>query len=204
MTVLDGVRVIAVVRYRRASDLSATVDALHGAGILVEITLDTPGALDAIAAASAREVPIGAGTVIDADGVRASADAGARFVVSPGLVDDVVTTALALGIEPLPGVATATELLRAQALGARVCKVFPAATLGGPAFIRALRSPFPDARLVAVGGVGIDDIGAYLDAGAAAVALGGGLVGAEPPGDEVQLAARAERAAAAAAAAAPR
>jgi 2-dehydro-3-deoxyphosphogluconate aldolase/(4S)-4-hydroxy-2-oxoglutarate aldolase len=201
MEVLHGARVIAVVRYRRAADLARTVDALSAAGILVEITLDTPGAIEAIAAATRRGSTIGAGTVIDADGVRASADAGASFVVSPGLVDDVVETALALGVEPVPGIATATELLHAQALGARVVKVFPAATLGGPAFVRALRSPFPDVGLVAVGGVVVEDIGSYLDAGADAVALGRGLVGDEPPADQAALEALAERAAAAAAAA---
>jgi 2-dehydro-3-deoxyphosphogluconate aldolase/(4S)-4-hydroxy-2-oxoglutarate aldolase len=198
MTVLDHARLIAVVRYRRASDLAGTVDALHVSGVVVEITLDTPGALAAIAAASERRVPIGAGTVLDADGVRACADAGAGFVVSPGLVDDVVETALELGLEPVPGIATATELMRAQALGARVCKVFPAASLGGPAFIRLLRSPFPDARLVAVGGIEVADIRSYLEAGATAVALGRGLVGADAPADEAALAALAERAAAAA------
>ena len=201
MTVLDGVRVIAVVRYRHASNLAAIVDTLHRAGILVEITLDTPGALEGITGAAGRGVPIGAGTVVDADGVRASAEAGARFVVSPGLVDEVVRTALDLGVEPVPGVATATELLRAQAVGATVLKVFPAATLGGPAFIRALRSPFPDARLIAVGGVEIGDIRSYLDAGAVGVALGSGLMGAEPPADDAAIDALAERAAAAVAAA---
>jgi 2-dehydro-3-deoxyphosphogluconate aldolase/(4S)-4-hydroxy-2-oxoglutarate aldolase len=196
MTVLDGLRVLAIVRYQRPSDLAATVDAIHAAGILVEITVDTPGALDAIAAAAARGVPIGAGTVVDAEGVRLSADAGARFVVSPGLVDEVVETALELGVEPLPGVATATELMRARSLGARTYKVFPASTLGGPPFIRALRSPFPDARLVAVGGVAIGDVASYLEAGATGVALGAGLVGSEPPADDAALAALAARAAA--------
>jgi 2-dehydro-3-deoxyphosphogluconate aldolase / (4S)-4-hydroxy-2-oxoglutarate aldolase len=198
MVSIESARVIAVVRYRQATDLGRAVDVLSAGGILVEITLDTPGALQAIGAATGRGLKVGAGTVIDADGVRASADAGATFVVSPGLVDDVVETALAVGVDPVPGIATATELLRGQALGARIFKVFPAASLGGPAFIKALRSPFPDVRLVAVGGVEIVDIGAYLDAGATAVALGRGLVGAEPPADDAELASLAKRAAAAA------
>lgn len=195
---VESARVIAVVRYRQATGLGRAVDVLSAGGILVEITLDTPGALHSISAATGRGLTVGAGTVIDADGVRASADAGATFVVSPGLVDDVVETALAVGVDPVPGIATATELLRGQALGARIFKVFPAASLGGPAFIKALRSPFPDVRLVAVGGVEIADIGAYLDAGATAVALGRGLVGAEPPADDAELASLAKRAAAAA------
>ena len=194
-------RVLAIVRYRRAADLARTIDALAASGILVEITLDTPGATEAIAAATARGLTVGAGTVIDAEGVRASADVGARFVVSPGLVDEVVETALALGLEPLPGIATPTELLRARALGARSVKVFPAATLGGPAFIQALRAPFPGIGLIAVGGVDVGHIGAYLDAGADAVALGRGLVGSEPPADDPELEALAARASEAAAAA---
>jgi 2-dehydro-3-deoxyphosphogluconate aldolase / (4S)-4-hydroxy-2-oxoglutarate aldolase len=101
--VLDDVRVIAVVRYRRAADLARTIDALDASGILVEITLDTPGAIDAIGAAAVKGLTVGAGTVIDREGVRESADAGASFVVSPGLVDDVVEAALAPSGSSLSG-----------------------------------------------------------------------------------------------------
>jgi 2-dehydro-3-deoxyphosphogluconate aldolase/(4S)-4-hydroxy-2-oxoglutarate aldolase len=94
-----------------------------------------------------------------------------------------------------------TEILRARALGARTVKVFPAAPLGGPAYIRVLRGPFPDVPLVPTGGIEITEVGSYLEAGAAAVALGASLVGREPPASDEDLEALRRRAAAAAEAA---
>ena len=202
MTILDDGALIAIVRYRRDADLAPVLDVLQEAGVpIVEITLDTPGALRAIAAASRRGIRMGAGTVVDADGVRTSAAAGARFVVSPAVVEEVVVTALELGLEPIPGVMSPTELLRARELGARTVKIFPAAPLGGPAYIRALRGPFPDVPLVPTGGIEIVDIGAYLAAGAAAVGVGASLVGKEPPVTNEALDGLRRRAAAAAEAA---
>jgi 2-dehydro-3-deoxyphosphogluconate aldolase/(4S)-4-hydroxy-2-oxoglutarate aldolase len=192
MTILgtgqDASRVIAIVRYRQAGDLPGALDALARGGIqILEVTLDTPGALEAIAYASRTRLTIGAGTVLDADAVRASAEAGATFVVSPGLVEEVVTTAISLGVEPIPGVLSPTELARALSLGARTVKVFPVGPVGGPAYVRALRGPFPEVSLVPTGGVAIDDVGAYLKAGAAAVGLGAALTGQVPPMSSKEL-----------------
>ena len=89
---------------------------------------------------------MGVGTIVDSEQVRAAADAGARFVVSPGLVPEVIETALELGLEPMPGVFTATEILTAAAAGARVMKLFPA-SCGGPSYLSALRGPFPTIAL---------------------------------------------------------
>lgn len=88
--------------------------------------------------------------------MRASAAAGARFVVSPGLVPEVIETARSLGLEAVPGIFTATEILAATAAGARV-KLFPA-SCGGPSYLRALRGPFPTTALVPTGGVRVDEI----------------------------------------------
>ena len=185
MTILDLGRVVGIVRYRTVGDLDAVLAVLVESGIaVVEITLDTPEALAAISRAADAGMMIGAGTVRSMDDVRASAEAGARFVVSPSLIDDVVEGALRLGVEPIPGVLSPTELDRAAALGAESVKVFPAGPVGGPAFISALRGPYPEFGLLPTGGVEIDEIPAYLDAGATAVGIGGSLAGRRPPAND--------------------
>ena len=198
MTIIETGNVIGIVRYRERSDLGPVLEALTQGGIaLIEVTLDTPGALDAIASTASAGNVVGAGTVLEADQVRACAGAGARFVVSPGIVEDVVETALALGLEPLPGVLSPTELVHARRLGVSGVKVFPAGPAGGPRLIDALHAPFPDTALVPTGGIDVVAVASYLDAGASAVGLGSALVGRHPPRSERQLDAVRERAAAA-------
>lgn len=185
---------LGIVRFREGGDVSGTVEALLQGGIEhVEVTLDTPGALEAIERAAAGT--IGAGTVVSAEQVRAAAAAGARFVVSPGFVPDVVATALDLGVEPVPGVYTPTEILAATAAGARVLKLFPVSA-GGPAYVRALRGPFPELPFVVTGGVAPADVDLYFDAGATVVALGSELVGRSAPASDAELERIAARAAA--------
>jgi 2-dehydro-3-deoxyphosphogluconate aldolase/(4S)-4-hydroxy-2-oxoglutarate aldolase len=184
---LTSARLVAIVRFHDGGDLRGALEALTAGGIdIVEITLDTPGALAAVEEAAGDGRTVGVGTVLTAKQVRESAAAGARFVVSPGLVPDVVATALEHGLEPIPGAFTPTELIGALDAGARVVKVFPACSVG-PAYVRALRGPFPSVGLVPTGGVGIDDIPAYLEAGASAVALGSELVGRKAPRTERDL-----------------
>jgi 2-dehydro-3-deoxyphosphogluconate aldolase/(4S)-4-hydroxy-2-oxoglutarate aldolase len=179
---------IAIVRFHTGGDLAGTIEALARGGVeAIEVTIDTPGALAAVAAAAAAGRAVGVGTVLTADQVRASADAGARFVVSPALVPEVIEVALELGVEPLPGVFTATELVQALGAGTRAVKLFPASA-GGPGYLRALRGPFPSVPIVPTGGVRIDEIGDYLAAGAAAVALGSELVGRSAPASDDDLA----------------
>ena len=198
MTIIETGNVIGIVRYRERSDLGPVLEALTQGGIaLIEVTLDTPGALDAIASTASAGNVVGAGTVLEADQVRACAGAGARVVVSPGIVEDVVETALALGLEPLPGVLSPTELVHARRLGVSGVKVFPAGPAGGPRLIDALHAPFPDTALVPTGGIDVVAVASYLDAGASAVGLGSALVGRHPPRSERQLDAVRERAAAA-------
>jgi 2-dehydro-3-deoxyphosphogluconate aldolase/(4S)-4-hydroxy-2-oxoglutarate aldolase len=188
MTILDHGRVVGILRYREAGDLDAVVGVLAEAGVpMIEITLDTPGALDAIARAAQAGVTIGAGTVMSADDVRAASDAGAGFVVSPCLIEEVVEGARELGVEPIPGVLSPTELHRAAGMGAEIVKVFPIGSVGGPAFVASLRGPFPEIGLLPTGGVEIDEISAYLQAGANAVGLGGSLTGSHPPANDADL-----------------
>lgn len=157
-------RVVPVVTVRDVADAVPLAESLVGAGLpVVEITLRTAAGLDAIHAATAvRGAVVGAGTVTTGEQAAAALDAGARFVVSPGLVEEVVLGCRDRGILALPGIATPTELLRALALGASVVKLFPAAVLGGPAMVRALAALNPELGFVPTGGIDLETARDYL------------------------------------------
>ena len=197
---LEPGSLLGILRFQDGGDVSGAMRALVRGGIeQVEVTMDTPGALQAVAEVAEDGRTVGVGTVVDSEQVRAAEAAGARFVVSPGLVLDVIETALSLGLEPVPGVFTATEILAATAAGARVMKLFPASS-GGPSYLRALRGPFPTIAIIPTGGVRIEEVQAYLQAGATAIALGSDLVGRVAPQSDADLdwiAAQAARATAA-------
>jgi 2-dehydro-3-deoxyphosphogluconate aldolase / (4S)-4-hydroxy-2-oxoglutarate aldolase len=192
---LAAVPVIAILRGREAGNLVAAAEVVLDAGIrVVEFPLTTPGALDALRELRDRRPDqlVGAGTVVSPADADAAVDAGAQFLVAPCTRPDTLATAAGHGVPLLPGAFTATEITTALDHGADLVKLFPA-TLG-PAYLRALRDPLPQARLVPTGGVGIDAIGDFLRAGAFAVALGSPLVGdALESGDLDALATRAAR-----------
>lgn len=197
MTILEQGPVLAIVRYRQGGNVWAALEVLADAGIpLLEVTVDTPGALDAVRTAADAGRTIGVGTVMTPDQVRASRDAGASFVVSPACLPDVIETALDVGVEPIPGTLSPTELVTALRAGATAVKVFPAAPVGGPSYVRALRGPFPDVPLLPTGGIDPEDVPGYLDAGATCVGLGSVLVGGAPPASAADLEGIATRAAA--------
>ncbi len=146
-------RLLGIVRYRTAGNLDGALEALVGEGIgLVEVTLDTPGALDAVGRGNRSGWTIGVGTVLEPDQVDRSVEAGAAFVVSPGTLPDVIERALELGVDVVPGALTPTEVIRAHTSGAAAVKVFPAA-VGGPSYLRALRGPLLHVPLVPTGGI---------------------------------------------------
>jgi Entner-Doudoroff aldolase len=152
-----------------------------GLGVL-EVTLDDPAALDALAAmaqALGDDVVVGAGTVRDPALPEQVAAVGGRFCVSPELDVAVVEATLAAGLEPLPGTLTPTEIGNALRAGARMVKLFPAGALG-PGYLRALLGPFGDLAVVPTGGIRHDEVAPWLDAGAVAVGLGSDLVSARP------------------------
>ncbi len=187
VTVLGSSPLLAIVRFHEGGNVLGAIDALVQGGVdHLEVTIDTPGALAAVEYAARNGRTVGVGTVLSGDQVRAAAAAGARFVVSPGLVPEVIEVAHGLGLEPMPGIFTATEILAATAAGAKVMKLFPA-SCGGPSYLRALRGPFPLTPLVPTGGVRLDQIQAYLRAGATAVALGSELVGRSAPRSDRDL-----------------
>jgi 2-dehydro-3-deoxyphosphogluconate aldolase / (4S)-4-hydroxy-2-oxoglutarate aldolase len=161
---LAAARVLPVVAIDDASivgDLCASL--LLGGISCVEITFRTNAAEQAIAAAAAIEgMLVGAGTVLSPEQAHSAVFAGAAFAVAPGLDDEVVGACADLGLPFFPGVASPTELGRALRLGQSVVKVFPAAELGGPAFLRAVSAAFPDARFVPTGGIDAESLPSYL------------------------------------------
>ncbi|MTE18822.1 bifunctional 4-hydroxy-2-oxoglutarate aldolase/2-dehydro-3-deoxy-phosphogluconate aldolase [Streptomyces sp. TRM43335] len=147
-------------------DAVAAARALVAGGLrAVEITLRTPGALAALrrVAAEVPEAVVGAGTVLDAGQVAAAADAGARFLVSPGCTGRLLEAARASAVPFLPGVSTASEAMALLERGVTQMKFFPARAAGGPAYLASLASPLPAVRFCPTGGIAPDTAGAYLD-----------------------------------------
>lgn len=165
LTRIAAVGVIPVIEIESADSAVPLAEALIAASLtLIEITLRTPSALDAIRAVSAdARLLVGAGTVIDAAQVDAAAAAGARFVVSPGISAEVVERCRELGLLCLPGVATPTDIMAGLALGLDTLKLFPAETIGGSAAVKALSGPFPQVRFIPTGGITAGTARSYLD-----------------------------------------
>ena len=156
---------VPVVVLDRADDAVPLGEALLAGGITgVEITLRTAAGLDAIARAARAlpELTVGAGSVLTPGQVDQVVEAGARFVVSPGLHAAVIARCAELSVPALPGIATASELMTAINLGLTEVKFFPAGLLGGPAAIRALSAPFPGVSFLPSGGVGPGNLADYL------------------------------------------
>lgn len=171
-------RVVCIVRTTDPQTAHDVALGVHAGGLpVVEISLNTPDAVEVIAGLS--QTPglcVGAGTVLSVQDVQRVAAAGARFMVAPNLDDDVVRAAKDAGLVVGPGVFTGTECARALALGADLLKLFPATT-AGPATMQALSDPFPTARWLPTGGIGIDNAATWLAAGATAVGIGSQLTG---------------------------
>ena len=139
-------------------------EALLAGGITIaEITLRTSAGLEGIRLLSGQtKLLVGAGSVLVADQVDQVVDAGAKFIVSPGLSAEVLDRATVRGLPALPGVATASDLMAAAARGLSEVKIFPAGLLGGPAVITALSAPFPGMSFMPSGGVSLDNMSDYL------------------------------------------
>jgi 2-dehydro-3-deoxyphosphogluconate aldolase/(4S)-4-hydroxy-2-oxoglutarate aldolase len=176
------VGLIPVVRASSAAEGKFAAEAVSRGGLpIVEITMTVPGAVDVIAelVQDLPDVLVGAGTVLDAKMARRCLDAGAAFLVSPGL--DVATVKLARKEKVLmmAGALTPTEVMSAWKAGADFVKIFPCAQVGGPAYIKALKGPFPQVPMVPTGGVSLDTAADFLAAGAAALGVGGELINKE-------------------------
>jgi 2-dehydro-3-deoxyphosphogluconate aldolase/(4S)-4-hydroxy-2-oxoglutarate aldolase len=183
LKIINQSGVVAIVRL---DDLSAAVlltQALLAGGITaIEFTLTNSAALETIREVKATvaeltdgRAVIGAGTVLDAQAAKASVEAGAEFIVSPHTHLDTLAMCRKLGVPGMPGALTLTEIVTAWKAGASVVKVFPARAFG-PAYLKDIRGPLPNIKLMPTGGVNLENTGQYIKHGAVAVGIGGNLV----------------------------
>ena len=167
--------IVVAIRLTTGEPLVDVCRALADGGLRVlEITLTTPGALEAIEAlATDPGLLVGGGTVLSTDDARRVADAGGRFALSPVFDAVVIDEAHRLNMLAIPGASTPAEMLAAHRHGARVVKVFPSGPLGGPEYLRLVRGPLPDIPIMPTSGPTADTLAEYMTAGAVAVGVGG-------------------------------
>ena len=177
---IERVGIVPVVRAPSAELAMRAAKALVDGGVsVIEITLTVPAALSAITALREHygdRALIGAGSVLTAQDAKACLDAGACFIVSPGLDLETVATVRDRGIAMLAGALTPTEVIAAAKAGAAMIKIFPCSAVGGATYLRALRGPLPHLKLLPTGGVSLATAVEYIAAGAAALGMGSELV----------------------------
>lgn len=177
---ISEIGVVPVIRAKTPKQALQAAEAICEAGITVlEVTMTVPGAVDVIrqlATSTDGEILVGAGTVLDTEAARLCLDAGAEFLVNPGLDLEMVTFAKRNKVLMVAGALTPTEVIQAWKAGSDFVKVFPCGNLGGPKYIEALRGPLPQVPLIPTGRVDLQNAAAYIRAGAAAIGVGGELV----------------------------
>ncbi len=175
--------IVPVVRASSADEARMAADAVCEGGIpIVEITMTVPGAVEVIrglAKNSNFDVLVGAGTVLNAEAARRCLDAGAQFLVSPGLNLPTVALAAREGVLIMAGALTPTEVMAAWEAGADFVKIFPCGQVGGAKYLKALKGPFPQVPFVPTGGVNLSTAAEFIEAGAVALGIGGECVQAE-------------------------
>lgn len=195
---LERSGVVAVIRMKDAAKVQAVVDAIAEGGVrAIEVTMTVPGAIDLIRSLAPRMPAgflFGAGTVLDPVTAAKVIDAGAQFIVSPVFRRSLIAACHERQVPVTPGCFTPTEILDAWDAGADIIKVFPATALG-PGYIKDVRAPLPQVKLMPTGGVTVDNAGEWIKAGAVAVGVGTALLDtrAIENGDYAALRARAER-----------
>jgi len=171
--------IIAIMRAKTSDQLLKAADAIKAGGVdAIEVTMTTPNALDVIKQAVSRYgsgVLFGVGSVIDPESARVAILAGAKFVVCPTLNLDTITLCRRYSVPVMPGAFTVTEILEAWEKGADIVKVFPA-SIGGPSYIKAIKAPLPQVKLMPVGGVNHETTSEFIRAGCEVVAVGSALV----------------------------
>jgi 2-dehydro-3-deoxyphosphogluconate aldolase/(4S)-4-hydroxy-2-oxoglutarate aldolase len=173
--------IVPVVRASSAAEARTAAEAVCKGGIpIVEITMTVPGAVEVIRElarqSSPNELLVGAGTVLNPEQAQRCLDAGAQFLVSPGFNAKTVALAAAERRLIMAGALTPTEVIAAWEAGSDFIKIFPAGNVGGPKYIKALKGPLPDVPLIPTGGVNLQTAAEFLEAGAAALGIGGELV----------------------------
>jgi 2-dehydro-3-deoxyphosphogluconate aldolase / (4S)-4-hydroxy-2-oxoglutarate aldolase len=180
LSTIHEVGIIPVIRAENSAEALLAVDALHAGGIpIAEITMTVADAIYAIRECSrihGANVLTGAGTVLNLEMAQRCADAGAQFLVTPGLDIEIVVFGREHNVLVIPGTLTPTEIMAAACHGAEVVKVFPCGNVGGPAYLKALKGPFPHTKMIPTGGVNISNAAEYLKAGAFALGAGSDLV----------------------------
>ena len=180
---IEEIGIVPVVRASSAREACLAAEAVCKGGIpIVEITMTVPGAIEVIrelAKNCGHEVLIGAGTVLNVDDARRCFDAGAQFLVTPGFNRATVEFAARESKLIMAGALTPTEIIEAWTAGADLVKVFPCGQVGGAKYIKALKGPLPQVPLVPTGGVNLSTAAEFIEAGAAALGIGGELVQVE-------------------------
>ena len=174
LQIITSLRVVPAVVIDDASQASMLGLAMkHGGLPCIEVTLRTPAALEAIRTLSKIEgMLVGAGTVTNAEQLQQAIDAGAKFIVTPGLDDDLIRRCQDRDLLIIPGAVTPTEIMRAQNLGLKLVKFFPSNIYGGLPAIEALSGPFPEMRFLPTGGINFTNLATFL--GSAIVTACGG------------------------------
>jgi len=175
-------RIVAILRkidVSKAKDIARAI--LDGGVCAMEVTMDTPGALEAIQTIKSdlgSKAAVGAGTVLDPETARLALLSGAEFLVAPNLNADVIRLGNRYGRLVIPGCATPSEIETACEAGADIIKLFPAADLG-PGYIKSVKSPLGHITVMATGGISLDNADAFLAAGADILGVGGNLISKE-------------------------
>jgi 2-dehydro-3-deoxyphosphogluconate aldolase/(4S)-4-hydroxy-2-oxoglutarate aldolase len=177
---IEQLGLVPVIRAPSIELATRAARAVHAGGIdVLEITMTVPDALSVLrllAAELGSDVLLGAGTVLDAATARACIEAGAQFIVSPGLDIETIEAVHSLDKAVMPGALTPTEVITAWKAGADMTKIFPCSALGGASYLRALRAPLPQVKLLPTGGVDLNTAAQFIHAGASALGVGAALI----------------------------
>ena len=177
---IEDLGLVPVVRASPADEAMQAIDAIKAGGVnVLEITMTVPGAvkvIEKVADKYGSDVLVGAGTVLDPETARACLLAGAQFIVSPALNLDTIAICQRYSAPVMPGVLTPTEVITAWSAGADLVKVFPCGSVGGASYVKNLKGPFPQIKIIPTGGVSLTTAADFIKAGASALGVGTDLV----------------------------
>ncbi len=177
---IEDLGLVPVVRASSADEAMQVIEAIKAGGVnVLEITMTVPGAIKVIEKVTDKygsDVLVGAGTVLDPETARACLLAGAQFIVSPALNLDTIALCHRYSAPICPGVLTPTEVITAWSAGVDFVKVFPCGSVGGASYVKNLKGPFPQVKIIPTGGVSIKTAADFIKAGASALGVGTDLV----------------------------
>ncbi len=177
---IESLGLVPVVRASSSDEAMQAIEAIKAGGVnVLEITMTVPGAvkvIEKVADKYGSEVIVGAGTVLDPETARVCLLAGAQFIVSPALNLDTIAMCQRYGAPVMPGVLTPTEVITAWSAGADLVKVFPCGSVGGASYVKNLKGPFPQIKIIPTGGVSLKTAADFIKAGASALGVGTDLV----------------------------